>query len=439
MVDPLSSATEAKRVPRWKIVAAALPLGIAALVGTVYFWIRSVESRRWEEMRLEVEELVRELRPQVSNRVVLRGVAKAGNAWEDYETAFKLVTPPPDFGPIETFVNHKVLRPEVTRFWESYGPAVRALRSGASKLAGPCSITWDQSNPSYSWVSNLNRLASERAQFLWDWGRGREAADLLLDALQFSEDAARSSPDRLPYCIRDSDDPLERLRDLVLSGALTREDLSEVARELELLDRHLPTGRDYYLWFALANGQMVLESGSVHEYFCHLYKALLQPPTRFGFSKMWRYGFSERIMMADAFEVDLYEARAQAESVGKPWADAWETQQRVLHYREQSANPIIVTLDAPYKSNTSNVPFDEIRERRTRLRLLAMAAYFRSTGLVLELDDPFGSKLFHEASANHLKAWSVGPDGVNHGGDGADGNWGWKQSHGHDMVLEVDR
>jgi hypothetical protein len=271
---------------------------------------------------------------------------------------------------------------------------------------------------------------------LSDQGSGREAAELLLDALQFSEDAAGSSPERFSWGVRYMDYPLDELRRLVLSGALAREDLSEVARELQLLDRHFPTARRYYLWLALATGQAFLESGSVENYLCRGSNSRLIPSARrYLFSQTWRYGFSERITMADAFDLDLRAARLQALAVGKPWAEEWETTQRVRRDREQSDNPIIVSEDAPYTGRESKEPWDFIRERRTQLRLLAMAAHFRSTGEVLELEDPFGSKLFHETTAIHLKAWSVGPDGVNDGGDG-----GWTHyPGGKDLVIEVDR
>ena len=74
------------------------------------------------------------------------------------------------------------------------------------------------------------------------------------------------------------------------------------------------------------------------------------------------------------------------------------------------------------------------RERRVQLTLLRVAAHYRATGEILDLDDPFGAKLITSKTGDHLKVWSVGRDGVDDGGLGD-----WRHTSGRDIVLDVDR
>ena len=74
------------------------------------------------------------------------------------------------------------------------------------------------------------------------------------------------------------------------------------------------------------------------------------------------------------------------------------------------------------------------RTVRVHLRLLRAAAHYRRTGEILELEDPFGTKLLHHESGGRLKLWSVGEDSVDQKGLGS-----WQAKPFEDIVLEVPR
>jgi hypothetical protein len=415
---------------KWVIVLLVCT-GFCSLPFLFKLWIDATEARRWEEMRVTVEELARQVQSEVPSRPVLRGGTQPGNAWEDYEAALRLLTPRTAFRPVRDFLDNreKADRAAALRLVELYAPALIALKRGASKGLGSCNMLWEDWGQGLPAEYNLTILASCRARFLKEEGRAREAAELLLDALQFGEDAARSSPARVLEGIADMHYPLEELKNLVLPRALGPEDLSEVARELELLDRNLPIpGNTHYLSGALENGRAFLDAGGVEKYLEKLqFKEMPHLPT-------WRYGFSERIMMVDAFQHSLEASRTMSAAAGKPWREVWDTRLSTLHDLERCGNPIVrAGLEIQMKLGADQ-PSDALRERRAQLRLLRMAAHFRLTGEVMTLEDPFGDRLHHSVIGNHLKGWSVGPDGRDDGGIG-----GWTQSRGRDIVVEVDR
>ena len=74
-----------------------------------------------------------------------------------------------------------------------------------------------------------------------------------------------------------------------------------------------------------------------------------------------------------------------------------------------------------------------IRSQQCFLRLLLVAARWRTDGQILERKDPYGTLLKHTLKGNTLRIWSVGRDGVDDGGNGF-----WSESS-KDIVLEVER
>jgi hypothetical protein len=82
------------------------------------------------------------------------------------------------------------------------------------------------------------------------------------------------------------------------------------------------------------------------------------------------------------------------------------------------------------------------RVRRAQLRVLRVAARYRATGEVLDLEDPLGTRLQTARAPGRLKVWSVGKDGKSDGGD-TGGSPTWLPVAGkptpRDIVLEVVR
>ncbi|HEV3026715.1 MAG TPA: hypothetical protein VG457_04040, partial [Planctomycetota bacterium] len=64
------------------------------------------------------------------------------------------------------------------------------------------------------------------------------------------------------------------------------------------------------------------------------------------------------------------------------------------------------------------------RAQRAQIRLLRTVAYYKATGKLLELEDPFGGQLHFAKSGRRLSFWSVGPNGLDDGGiDDGSGDW----------------
>jgi hypothetical protein len=196
-----------------------------------------------------------------------------------------------------------------------------------------------------------------------------------------------------------------------------------VGRELELIDRAFPRNGHSMMNEALAAGAGFLAMGGS--------EIEVQSLTGSGSELLlaWRYGFSSRLMLADAFDRHLECMKRYADGDDKSWAELERIGKETDAEAQQSKNPIArIMIPGLRAANRAG------RDRRAQLRLLRVAAHYRATGEVLELDDPFGTKLRTSRSGDTLKIWSVGKDGVDDGGAGA-----WKPSAGKDIVLEVDR
>ena len=78
------------------------------------------------------------------------------------------------------------------------------------------------------------------------------------------------------------------------------------------------------------------------------------------------------------------------------------------------------------------------RASLAQIRLLRVAAHFRATGEVLDLNDPCGARLNVERKEGSIKVWSVGTESRSHGGQGkfAFQVFG---TGSQDIVLEVSR
>jgi len=416
-----------KRVLRWVIFLAVLPVGL--LSGSV-LWIKLVESRRWEEMRSQVAEFPRLAPKQDCSRPVLRGEPEPGNAWDDYETAIQSITPR-DILNAWRFLEHSptAKRSDLVELVRSYKETLHSLRRGASKNTGPRPVSGESGKPGLPPELWLTTLAACQAQLLQEEGNLREAGEFLLDAVLFGEDLAGSGPEQIMLGIAVMLYPLNGLKEVIEAASSSRDDLTEMDRELELLDLMFPDVGDAHLAEAMEAGRAFVDAQHVDNYLAKVHlDGKRQLPT-------WRYGFSERLMMADAFQRHLSVSRVLGEATKKPWAEELEVRSWADRELGNCGNPIVQTVHEIQLKSRSSAPGSESRERRTQLRLLRTAAHFRATGEILRLDDPFGAgKLLHSKSGNHLKVWSVGSEGKDHGGIG-----GWFQDKGKDIVLEVER
>jgi hypothetical protein len=414
--------------PRWIIicvvvvVVAFLPIGLK-------LWINAAEPRRWKAMEEQLAVLAREARARETSRPVLRGTPVPGNAWDDYDTQLVLINPPTSVNPCWEYLREgsKVDRAKVDALLTLYAPALQALRRGVVRSSADRRAPWEQGSRYFPTMPVIG-LALCRGRFLTEAGQFREGAEHLLDAGQFCLDLARNGD------IVDAAVGLnvlgmvhKELRTMLASPVVSRDDLLRIERELEVLEQNFPDMAVNHVNDSMRLGYLFLASGSVQEVMTH-----------FGFTKLslptWRYGGSERIMMASAFEEFLASNRRLAAVQSKPWAEALQVQQREDRELKKSGNPLARQLCAPIGLASDSQPRNFVRESLAHHRMMRTALRFRATGEILPLDDPLGGKLLTLREGDRLKIWSVGGNGVDDGGIGE-----WKPGKSNDIVLEVER
>jgi hypothetical protein len=85
------------------------------------------------------------------------------------------------------------------------------------------------------------QLAIAQARILEERGHPRDAADLLLDVSQFASDLATNGVLLSSLAgLSAYTASLDGLRNLILSGKLSRQELATLAKELEVADRNFP-------------------------------------------------------------------------------------------------------------------------------------------------------------------------------------------------------
>ena len=307
------------RFPVWAFVVSSLLVGLPLLVFLLHLYIRSAEDRGWDNMRTWCEKVARETRARDSRRPVLRGEALPGNAWDDYREGLASLPSWKVLVPVTEFVNQsaKADRAKALGLVELHAPALQALRRGASRSHSDRNPDWEnQKDLVSSRPGHFTTLAAGRARFLAEGGHPREAMELLLDAAQYGEDCARNGSVMEGLigiaALSNAQDELKRL---ISTKGLTREDCQELARELELLDRSFPREAESYGIDAMSTGFNYLRLGTLRGVLDSLGMSDPIAPT-------WRYGFSERLVIVDAFEQARDWDRQAQEAASKPWNQA---------------------------------------------------------------------------------------------------------------------
>jgi hypothetical protein len=408
-----------RRISTWRI------LGIIVLVlvvssAAVGIWIRIAIDRSWAEMERKVHALHAEALARSGLRPVLRGETEPGSAWTKYGEAIPMLR----LAGIGRSTHG--YDPSNEQAWEEallklHSPALVLLRNGVHRADGQRYRDWEHPESRES-IFCLAALAGMEIESLKDGGKTRQSAERALDLIQFCCDAGRNGSRE------DSQDAdwnrevaFVWLKDMILSGALSREDLTEVARELRAVEVSLPRLHEAFLNTAMEHGFVFLDVSSKGTL---LYFTDGKVP--------WRHLYSERVMIAAAFDSLLRCMRRLAEADQKPWAESLEIQKRALTELASVDNPILKRYSA-WVPNEGGSLLRTRREHLARIRLLRTAAHFKATGELIGMEDPFGGKLLSSKSVNRAKFWSVGEDGVD---DGGSGDWSNK---GKDIVLEVER
>jgi hypothetical protein len=416
------------RFPVWAGIVLSVALGLPLAVVALHLYIKSAETRRWEEMRTWCRKVAQEVRARDSRRPVLRGEAVPGNAWDDYAKGLALLKPLKDLRVVNDFYDQspEADRAKARAMVELHAAAIQSLLCGAARSDARRISDWENYSNEYDWrLHRYSTLAACQARFLVEDGHPHEAMELLLDTAQYGEDLAGSDGFIGLYVLSVVQ---SEIKGLLSPGKLSREDCRELARELELLDKSFPREADSYSISTMTVGFDYLRKETI--------EAALKP---IGITEpvkpTWRYGFSDRLVLVDAFLAAQDYGRRMKEAADLPWNEARQMSERLAADQKETKNPMLRKLLHIQESLSNSFSTNIFRERRAQLRLLRGAAAYRASGEALLLDDPYGDKIHSAMSGSRLKLWSAGYDGIDDGGSG-----GWDpRKGGKDIVLEVDR
>lgn len=421
MAAPSSPTPPRRRPPAWKV--AGFLIGFLLLVwGAGALAIHLVAERRWAAMKEDWQRLLEEARLRGRSRPALRGGPLEGNAWEDYAEALAEVRSLYD---LESQAAPRYLkeapqssRPLVERTLLRHPKLIDSMRLGARRSRANLELEWKEGAitiPSRHGSAVVAPLAVCLSRFLSEAGRRREAAELLTDLCRFAGDVDHAE---------DMEPAFEALKDLLRPGQLTREEAAQVDRELELLDREFPRRGHRLSIDLLSFGSLLLKTG--HSITVQLVGLQADPD-----DALWRYGYNGHLLKAEAFQTIAAAVKELSDADERPWSESRERLKRLSAELARSPNPISQT--APEEILASDLLH---RAHRAQLRLLRVAAHLAATGEILDLDDPFGTKLRVRVSEAGLRAWSVGPEGSDHNGTGVFAF----DRNGHDardIVLEL--
>ena len=415
----------------WKHkIAGGIVAAVIVLIGGMILWINITAAKKFERMERHVKALHEETKNRNTSRPPRPGNAMPGNAWDDYNKALAAVAADTaGLNAVDQWVhrNPKADPEKARERVSAHVPTLDLLRTGVRRKTSDPALQWERGSdmqfPGLANCSKLANLVAARARFLAEEGKPREAADLLLDECQFARDLASNSTlicEMIASAIYSTE--FEELRAILVSGSLSKEDLLEVEKALQAAEQSLPKHGQTILNETLFMGYTLLRASGSSD--LNLLFGSGPSPLRF-----WSYGFSSRLASASAFQqtYDLNKQIAQSDDLS--WAEVQNMESELENEGRSSKNPLVQLFNAGTQS-TGRV----LRDLKAQLRLLRTAAIWRATGTCPELDDPFGGKLLHSDKDGVLRVWSVGRDGIDHGGVGT-----WSAAFGKDTLLEWKR
>jgi hypothetical protein len=408
-----------RHVSGWMIPGVILAILVACATG-LWFGGQWLLARKWILMERKIEAMVEVAKSNTGQRAVLWGETAPGNALDDYAHALEEMKAFDGGGPFlkKSYQTNLSDRTQAALALESYEKPLEHLHKGAHR---DCSPYDDPLNIRHSkWPACLV-LQSAAAWFNLDRGMTRKTCETLLDGAQFARDSyswnefIEGSSDSMGEVLAD-------IRDLLLSGKASADDLRFLELGLGRLDESFPSFRALLLNEAIHFANTIQQNGGLLDSF--------DDQGRSGCGL--RYGYSTRLMSTES--VDIVE-HALVQCTSDCDAGSWNKVRPALEQADLEIktcrNPLVGIL-AMQLDVTRAVQSG--RERRAQLRLLRMAAHYLASGDVRALGDPLGTDLQHRIGENRLKLWSVGAEGVDHGGIGD-----WDPAKGKNIVLEVRR
>jgi len=403
----MTEAAGPKKSSGWKlfgIIAGALAVGAVALVIAV----SSLGSAKSLRLETAARARIAELKSAPTTRPTLRGGSEPGDAWDDYAPALEEVKAFPNANKFFELVRREPKAdPELGKAaLAGLAKAIEGLHRGAGRAGSRYPYEWDKGAamtlPSLIPCTNLANLLVLKARSLAEEGKGRESAGVLLDLLQFGRDLGGDGlliSEMLGYSAMAIG--MTELVDQLAAEKFDKPALEDLDRGLAVLEGSLPD-----------HGQ-ILKTESL------LFGSLADP----SITGTWG---PQRFVFACAVEDGIRMMDRAAKTDAMPWGEAQKECQAMEAEMEASWNPIF-KMATPSTTRTHQT----IRQRRAQIRMLRTAVHQRATGDLLDLDDPFGTKLKTAKSGTGLKVWSLGLNGIDDGGTGD-----WKGNE-KDIVLEL--
>ncbi len=372
----------AMRRRRWlsRVLPAGAALAALLLLGVVQTGARADAS--WQELRHWVAAEQAAYAARSWQRPVLWGEGAGGDAFAAYAEALAVAAAQrrdqKDLIPL-LHTPAKVTAERRAELLAAWAPAVAALQRGAR-----CAAARPPADPRDGFAAHTQNLLDARwvvnvamlqARDRLAVGDGHGAVTLMLDAATFGADHLRS-PLLIDQMIGVAMVAIattevwtdERLR------ALGPQDLRLLGEGLQRLDAQLPVILPYdgELLFLGSHFARWIDSGS--------------PASLDGWAlpSAWRYGFSTRWMLADAFLVQRGMARAIRDA-DAGWIGRRALWAELAARAASSSNPVVQQTMPNLEAAERN-----LREVVTQVRLLRLAVAFQRGEALPELADPLG-------------------------------------------------
>jgi hypothetical protein len=407
-----------RRIAFWKILGGFLGT-LILITGAFWLWVSSVADRRWQEMIADARRCSEEAAQVSGIREVLRGETLPGSAWPDYLAADALIPAGMSIDVLYSNLNspNAGWTPEsVAAKIDPLQPALDLFERGGRHT----DATYPQANlrsfeKPNTVINRLKYLGLCRARLDAQAGRGREAAQRVLDVFRLLQDASfNTSQLGLSFITYKADPVAEELRRMLMKGQIPGDAFEGLERQIEVLDRTTwPLDQSFHNQAAyLCN--WIEEDGALA--FIRDGRGRLQ----------WRYAFHPRLQATATYFNDVERCKGMLGCGRLSWT---QERERWDAFSRRALDPLPKGQAIRYDFAAS------VRRVPARFRLFRSILHRRRTGEWPDLDDPFGEKILHSETETHLRAWSVGPDGVDNGGRG---NW-TASAPGEDLLLEVPR
>jgi hypothetical protein len=387
---------EVHRARRWLpwLWVALLPAGV--LVGTALS-----PDVAWRAMGDEIDARIEALQAELAaERLPAVGEPAAGDAWPQYERARALA----DFAMLEEREHGEELGSRRSETVAAQGAALAALLDGVRRTR----LGRDVPRPDGEAPSALESLALGR---------------LLIDAAADRRDAG--DPDRAVALLSAA---LRFALDLAVSGTLVEAAVSSAVAEEALTDlgtlcsrASIPPacarplagflGEIDAAWPTL--GDSFARETTLHAALVHRRASRGELLAEFGVGRLplWRHLFSERRLALRWWDLRRHQEQLIRDADGQPWIDARIRLAAEPQPDRSDPLAVLAVRSEPFASASRTV--------RARLRVIRAALAEHPGDAARVLEDPFtGAPLRAADGEAGLRIWSLGPDGVDDGGQG---------------------